>query len=99
MAISVVGSNGNYLNCNTGSDHRHMTDRELKKNSKGYPDPTAYKAIKRVEKSEKELAQKQKEDERFRKLLDTIFAICEIAGFKIEGRITLRDVKSGRVWR
>jgi hypothetical protein len=75
-----------------------MTDRELKKNSKGYPDPTAYEAIKKVEKSEKELARKQ-EDERFHKLLNNIFSMCELAGFKLEGRIILKDIKTGRVWR
>ena len=75
-----------------------MTDRELKKNSKGYPDPTAYEAIKKAEKSEKEIARKQ-EDERFHKLLNSIFSMCELAGFKLEGRITLKDIKTGRVWR
>ena len=75
-----------------------MTDRELKRNAKGYPDPTAYKAIKNVEKREKELAKRQ-EAVRVRKLIDNISAICELAGFKIEGRIILKDIKTGRIWR
>lgn len=59
------------------------------KNSEGYSDPTAGKVM-------------QKEDrdlKRFRKLLETIFALCELSGFHLEGRITVRDVKSGRVWK
>ena len=36
---------------------------------------------------------------RFRSLLDVIRNICKIAGFTIEGRIVLRDKRSGRVWR
>ena len=59
------------------------------KNSAGYTDLTAYQAIKNVD----------KEDEKFQKLLHTIFDICELAGFEIEGRITLVNKKTGRIWR
>jgi len=59
------------------------------KNSEGYTDLTAYQAIKNVD----------KEDEKFQKLLHTIFDICELAGFEIEGRITLVNKKTGRIWR
>lgn len=62
---------------------------DLRKNGSGYLDPTAYKAIRKVD----------KERERMMKLLDTIFTICDYAGFHVEGRITLRDKKTGRVWR
>lgn len=62
---------------------------ELKRNGSGYYDPTAYKAIKNVD----------SESDRFYKLLDTIFSICDLAGFRVEGRITLQDKKTGRVWR
>lgn len=63
------------------------------KNPEGYPDPTAYKAIKNVEKSSPE------DEERFHKLLNTIFTICELAGFHIEGRIAIKDCKTGKIWR
>ena len=66
-----------------------MNDKDLRKNTEEYSDPTAYEAIKNID----------KEDERFRKLLQTIFYICNIAGFEIEGRIVLVDKKTGRVWR
>ena len=39
------------------------------------------------------------EEERFRKLLRTIFYICDLAGFKIEDRIVLVDKRTGRVWK
>ena len=66
-----------------------MNDRDLRKNAEGYSDPTAYEAIKNID----------KEDARFHKLLYTIFYICNIAGFEIEGRIVLVDKKTGRIWR
>lgn len=62
---------------------------DLRKNAEGYLDPTAYRAIKNIE----------EEDERFHKLLHTIFYLCEVAGFDIEGRIVLVDKKTGRIWR
>lgn len=70
-------------------DDIYMQNRDPRKNSEGYSDPTAYNAIKNIE----------KEDEKFHKLLHTIFDICELSGFEIEGRIVLIDKKSGRVWR
>ena len=66
-----------------------MNDRELRKNASGCPDPTAYQAIKNLD----------REDENFHKLLHTIFNICELSGFRIEGRIVLVDEATGKVWR
>lgn len=63
------------------------------RNSEGYPDPTVYTALKRIEEQERV------EKDRFHKLLHTIFYICELAGFEVEGRIVLRDKRSGKVWR
>lgn len=62
-----------------------MSDR---KNGEGYFDPTAYAAIKNADK-----------DEKFHKLLHTIFYICELAGFQIQGRIVLVEKENGKVWR
>lgn len=62
---------------------------ELKVNAEGYSDPTAYEAIKNT----------IKDEERFHKLLDTIFAICELSGFHIEERIVIKDKRTGKVWR
>lgn len=62
---------------------------DLKRNGSGYYDPTAWKAI----------VQAEKESERFHKLLNTIFNICDLAGFHVEGRIVLKDKETGKVWR
>ena len=59
------------------------------KNSEGYKDLTAYQAIRNID----------KEEEKFQKLLNVIFDICELSGFKIEGRIVLVNKKTGRIWR
>ncbi len=66
-----------------------MGEQNPRKNSEGYADPTAYEAIKNAD----------KEEERFHRLLHTIFYLCELAGFQIEGRIVLVDRRSGKVWR
>lgn len=66
---------------------RHR-DADPRRNSEGYLDLTAYKAIQSAE-----------EEERFHKLLHTIFYLCELAGFQVEGRLVLRDKRSGRVWK
>ena len=65
-----------------------MTERDQRKNAEGYADPTAYEAIRN-----------DKDDERFHRLLHTIFYICELAGFQIEGRVVLVDKRNGKVWR
>lgn len=75
-------------NVKTG-EKRVKSDDDLKKNGEGYSDPTAYKAIKHSE----------KERERLTKLMHVIFDVCEFAGFHIEGRITLRDKKTGKLYR
>lgn len=63
-----------------------------RENSEGYSDPTPYKAIKHID-------EKTAGYYRFKNLLRTIWYICNQAGFKVEGRITLVDKKTGRVWR
>ena len=62
---------------------------DLKKNASGCNDLTAYEAIKNID----------EEDDRFHKLLNTLFNICKIADFEIEGRIVLKDKKTGKTWR
>lgn len=62
-----------------------------KLNASGCKDLTAYKAIKKVDKELKE--------ERFKKLLNAIFCMCELAGFHVEDRITVKDMRTGRIWR
>lgn len=64
-------------------------DRELRKNCEGYSDPTAYAAIKSLDRDKSNL----------NRLLRAINDICQLAGFEVYGRITLRDKKTGKVWR
>lgn len=32
-------------------------------------------------------------------LLNTLFSLCELADFHIEGRVVLKDKRTGKVWR
>ena len=66
-----------------------MDDNDLRRNGSGYVDPTAYEAIKSVDNVKK----------RIKKLMRVIFAMCDLAGFHLEGRIVLRDKKTGKIWR
>ena len=77
-------------------DKKKQSDKEMSRNGSGYYDPTAYKAMKRVEADEKRYG---KDYERFYNLLTIIFYICNLAGFHVEGRITLVDKKTGKVWK
>lgn len=65
-------------------------------NGSGCKDMTAYDAIKNIEREER---QKQAEEDRLRKLVMTIFDICDLAGFHVEGRIILKDKRTGKIWR
>ncbi|EDK24624.1 hypothetical protein RUMTOR_01363 [[Ruminococcus] torques ATCC 27756] len=62
---------------------------DCRRNAEGYSDPTAYEALKNME----------QEEERFHKLLDIIFALCELSDFHIEERIVIKDKRTGRIWR
>lgn len=66
--------------------------KDPRRNASGYMDLTAYEAIRNADRE-------ADADERFKKLLSTIFYITELAGFHIEGRLTIRDKKTGKVWR
>lgn len=62
---------------------------DLKRNASGCKDPTAYEAIRRVD----------SDRERFEKVLATIFNVCDLADFHIEGRITIRDKRTGEIYK
>lgn len=64
-------------------------DAFVERNGSGYIDPTAAEGITRAD----------ADYERFKKLLNLIFKICELSGFHLEGRITVRDEKTGKIWR
>ena len=62
-------------------------------NSEGYPDPTAYHAIKSIMQEEKELEKK------VHNLVNVLKFIVEWAGFEFIGRIELKHKKSGREFK
>lgn len=66
--------------------------RDPRRNASGYMDLTAYEAIENVDRE-------ADAEKRYKKLLSTIFYICDLAGFHIEERIVIRDKKTGKVWR
>ena len=40
-----------------------------------------------------------KDSARFREFIHVIFYICKLAGFKIDGRVTFVDKRTGKVWK
>lgn len=60
-----------------------------RRNSEGYSDPTAYAALSKIEKEERELMQ----------LKRVIGEVCALSGFRLKGQIILVDKKSGRSYR
>lgn len=63
------------------------------KNSEGYPDTTAGKAVKAVSTEEK------KKNEAVSSLITMLKQIISLAGFELVGRITLKDKETGREYR
>ena len=69
-----------------------MNDGNLSKNGSNYYDPTAARAIRHADKLIKD------EDVRLKKLLGTIFNMCELSGFHIENRLVVKDKKTGKIY-
>lgn len=67
-------------------------ERDPRRNASHYMDLTAYEAIEKVDRE-------ADAERRYKKLLSTIFYICDLAGFHIENRLEIRDKKTGKVWR
>ena len=59
------------------------------KNKEHYIDSTACKAIGNLTKEERQA----------HKLINAILSLCDLAGFRLESKITLRNKKTGRIWR
>ena len=59
-----------------------------KYNASGCKDLTAYDAIENIEM-----------EKRLNALLKKIFRLCDNYGFHLEGRLVLRDKKTGKIWR
>ena len=63
-----------------------------RRNLSGCMDMTAYEAINNVSKEEWN-------ERRVKKVLATIYNVCELAGFRVESRIVLKDKKTGKEWK
>lgn len=87
IASKILG--GLIIEWTTGKE---LTMDQRKLNASGCKDITAFKALENVTKERKDRA-------RLDKLLATIFYISDLAGFRIEGRITFQDKKTGKIWR
>lgn len=66
-------------------------------NGSGCPDPTAYSAMKTIQKEEK--IQNQQNDEAAHKVVTTIKNILDLSGFELVGRIQIRHKKSGKIYK
>ena len=74
------------------TEKREIEKKEIMRNGSGYLDPTAYSAIKKVD---KEL----NGERRFKAFLNIIFSICELTGFHLEDRFVVKDLRTGKIWR
>lgn len=70
-----------------------MAEVKLDKNQDGYKDPTAFQAIKQVIKEE------ETEEKQLATLIFVLKYIINMAGFELNGRIELKNKKSGRVYK
>ena len=70
-----------------------MQTNDLKRNSSGYYDPTAYAGMKNVVKSENESDRKAAE------LIKVLKFIIRSCGFELITRIEVRETKSGREYK
>ena len=64
-----------------------------RKNAEGYADPTAYYGTKEIIEQETEAEKKN------RAIIYAFRQITELAGFEIVGRITLKEKKTGRLFK
>lgn len=70
-----------------------MIETNPRRNAEGYPDPTAYYGTKEIIREETEAEWKN------RSIIHTFRRIAELAGFEIVGRITLKEKKTGRIFK
>lgn len=62
-------------------------------NGEGYPDPTAYDAL-------KVLSEQQNQDrQRISAVIHTVRCVLDLAGFELINRMELQDKRTGRVYR
>lgn len=70
-----------------------MAEYGMHKNSEGYSDPTAYSAMTKVMREERE------RQRRVGIVINIIRNVADLAGFDLTSRIALKDRKTGREYR
>lgn len=68
------------------------------RNNEHYADPTAGEAIEGMEKQEPD-PKKAEDTERMDRSLSIAKSAFKLAGFEVVGRIVLRNVRTGRIYR
>ena len=63
--------------------------KSFRTNGEGYDDSTAYAALRKI----------QKEEQRIREIVNALHRVANIAGFKIDNRIILTDIKTGKTYK
>lgn len=66
---------------------------DMRRNSEGYYDPTAYECIKDIIREEQEIAKLN------HKVIQSFRLLVDLAGFEIVGRVTLKYKESGKVFK
>lgn len=68
-------------------------NRNPKRNSEGYSDPTAYEGLRPIIEEENAL------ERRVNQLIKTLKYITGLAGFELISRIEIKDKETGRIFR
>lgn len=68
-------------------------NKNPKRNSEGYPDPTAYEGLRPIIEEENAL------ERRVNQLIKTLKYITGLAGFELISRIEIKDKETGRIFR
>lgn len=66
---------------------------DMRRNSEGYYDPTAYRGTKDIIQEEQEIAKLN------HKVIQSFRLLVDLAGFEIVGRVTLKHKESGKVFK
>lgn len=63
------------------------------KTNDGHSDSTPYNALRGINQ------EKYGKNVRFYKLLHMMFALCDLCGFELIGRVTLKDKRTGKIYK
>ena len=63
--------------------------KTFRTNGEGYRDDTAYAAMRKV----------QEDEQRIREVVQALHRVANLAGFRIDNRMALVDIKTGKTYR